>query len=79
MEENRELIGDLLHLFWQRSSDACPLECVEAEKQEAEFKEWVKTLDFSTLQDNKQKFKKCLVCELTVCENHGKCLRDQYF
>ena len=39
-------IGDLLQMFWQRSSDACPLECSEAEKQEAEFKEWVKTISW---------------------------------
>ena len=39
-------IGDLLHLFWQRSSDACPLEVGEAEKQEVAFKEWVKTISF---------------------------------
>lgn len=39
-------IGDLLQMFWQRSSDACPLECSEAEKQEAEFKEWVKSVSW---------------------------------
>ena len=39
-------IGDLLQMFWQRSSDACPLECGEAEKQEVEFKEWVNTVSW---------------------------------
>ena len=39
-------IEDLLHLFWQRKSDACPLECSEAEKQEKEFAEFVKTISF---------------------------------
>ena len=39
-------IGDLLQMFWQRSSDACPLECTEAEKQESDFKEWVKSISF---------------------------------
>ena len=39
-------IGDLLQLFWQSSSDACPLECSEAEKQEKEFKEWVKSVSW---------------------------------
>ena len=39
-------IGDILNLFWQRTSDACPLECTEAENQEIEFKEWVKTISF---------------------------------
>lgn len=34
--------SDLLYRFWQRSSDACPLECIEAEKQEKEFNEFVK-------------------------------------
>lgn len=32
---------NLLHEFWQRSSDACPLEVSEAEQQEREFKNWV--------------------------------------
>ena len=31
----------LLYEFWQRSSDACPLEVGEAEKQEELFKQWV--------------------------------------
>lgn len=34
---------NLLHEFWQRSSDACPLETSEAEKQIAEFEEFVKS------------------------------------
>ncbi len=44
-----ELIGGLLYKFWQRSSDACPLECGLAEEQEASFKEWTKTVDLDTL------------------------------
>lgn len=36
-----EQVQALLHRFWQRSSDACPLECTEAEKQEKEFAEFV--------------------------------------
>jgi hypothetical protein len=43
------LMGNLLHLFWQRSSDACPLECGEAEKQELMFKEWVNKLTYNDL------------------------------
>ena len=39
-------IANLLYMFWQRSSDACPLEIGEAEKQESEFKEWVKTVSW---------------------------------
>lgn len=31
----------LLTKFWQRSSDACPLEATEAERQENEFHDWV--------------------------------------
>lgn len=37
---------NLLHEFWQRSSDACPLEASEAEKQEKEFQEFVEKLSF---------------------------------
>jgi hypothetical protein len=44
-----EIVGNLLYKFWQRSSDACPLECGEAEKQEKEFKEWVMSLDWDAL------------------------------
>ena len=36
----------LLYEFWQRSSDACPLECGEAEKQEKEFEAFVEKLCF---------------------------------
>lgn len=39
-------IGDLLYIFWQRSSDACPLECTQAEEQENAFKEWVKNISW---------------------------------
>lgn len=31
----------LLHKFWQRKSDACPLECTEAEDQENEWENWI--------------------------------------
>jgi len=33
--------NDILSDFWQRTSDACPIECGEAEKQEEEFSEWI--------------------------------------
>ena len=32
----------LLDEFWQRSSDACPLTCTEAENEETAFAGWVK-------------------------------------
>jgi len=35
------IMPDLLHDFWQRTSDACPLECSTHEEQERLFKEWV--------------------------------------
>lgn len=31
----------LLHNFWQRSSDACPLEASQAEHEEKEFEKWI--------------------------------------
>lgn len=37
--------GDLLHKFWQRSSDACPLEAIDAEKEERDFFEWTKSIN----------------------------------
>lgn len=33
--------GKLLHEFWQRTSDACPLETTQAEHEEKEFEKWV--------------------------------------
>jgi len=39
-------IGDLLKMFWQSSSDACPLERSEAEKQQAKFNEFVKSISW---------------------------------
>jgi hypothetical protein len=44
-----DIVGDLLYKFWQRTSDACPLEVSEAEKQEEDFKKWVKSLDWDAL------------------------------
>ena len=32
---------DLLHRFWQRTSDACPVEATVVEEQEEEFHDWV--------------------------------------
>lgn len=32
----------LLHEFWQRSSDACPLEASQAEHEEKGFEKWIK-------------------------------------
>jgi hypothetical protein len=46
-----EIVGDLLFKFWQRTSDACPLEATEAEKQEKEFKEWVMSLDWDKINN----------------------------
>lgn len=34
-------IKNLLYEFWQQTSDACPLECGEAEKQEKAFAKFV--------------------------------------
>ena len=33
---------NLLHQFWQRSSDSCPLEASQAEHEEKEFEKWIK-------------------------------------
>ena len=38
---NVNKISELLAEFWQSSSDACPLECGEAEKQENEFNKFI--------------------------------------
>jgi len=34
-------IQEMLNEFWQRSSDACPLEASEAENQVSEWEQWV--------------------------------------
>lgn len=36
---------NLLETFWQRSSDACPLEASEMERQVADFEKFVNDLD----------------------------------
>ena len=36
-----EEVKNLLYEFWQRSSDACPLEAGEAEQQESSFADFV--------------------------------------
>jgi hypothetical protein len=36
-----DIAPGLLHKFWQRSSDACPLEVSEAEQQENEWRKWI--------------------------------------
>ncbi len=37
-------VQNLLNEFWQRSSDACPLDAAEAEAQENEFIKYVNSL-----------------------------------
>jgi hypothetical protein len=36
-----DIAPNLLHKFWQRSPDACPLEVSEAEQQEIEWRSWI--------------------------------------
>lgn len=49
---NADTIGDLLSEFWQTSSDACPLEVSEAEKQEVAFKAFVaKKMEAMTFEE----------------------------
>lgn len=38
---------NLLHLFWQRASDACPLEASEMDEQIKEWEEWVNQIKFN--------------------------------
>jgi len=68
------IVGNLLFLFWQRTSDACPLECTEAEKQETEFKEWVKTIDFDKLIE-KLEHKYCMPDDINSKEEHEEYLK----
>lgn len=39
----RDECKSLLREFWQSRSDACPMDCTDAAKQEAEFELWIKT------------------------------------
>lgn len=43
----QEVAPSLLVNFWQRSSDACPLECCESERQEDDFRRFVKAIDLT--------------------------------
>ena len=42
-QDIKEEIKNLLHEFWNSSSDACPLEATEQENQERLFSEWVES------------------------------------
>jgi len=44
LQKFKDEAKDLLYKFWQRTSDACPLEATEAERQEIEFSKWVSSL-----------------------------------
>lgn len=45
-------IKNLLFEFWQQTSDACPLECGEAEEQEKKFSEFIENkLKAMTFED----------------------------
>ena len=58
-------VKNLLHEFWQQTSDACPLECGEAEEQEKKFSEFVenklKKMNFDDASSYMMKY---------LCENH---------
>ena len=46
-------VKGLLNEFWQRRSDACPLECTEAENEEFEFSKFVEDkIKNSTFEDS---------------------------
>ena len=53
-------IKNLLHEFWQQTSDACPLECSEAEGQEKKFSEFIenklKAMNFEDASSYMMKF-----------------------
>jgi len=71
---------NLLRDFWQRESDACPLEATTAEKQEIEFDNWVdgfssQLLDAeeprSQAKERREALKKAAEPLLKyLCENH---------
>jgi hypothetical protein len=45
-------LKNLLHDFWQQTSDTCPLECGEAEEQERKFSEFIENkLKATTFED----------------------------
>lgn len=73
------IVGNLLNLFWQRTSDACPLECTEAENQELAFEEWVKTIDFDLLlksiREKDTNTKYCMPDDINSKEEHEEYLK----
>ena len=44
----------LLEIFWQRTSDACPLDVTERDNQLNKFEEWLKTVGSQTIDEYKQ-------------------------
>jgi len=71
------IVGNLLNLFWQRTSDACPLECSEHDKELLEFEEWVKTIHFDSLikQSERLEPKYCMPDGINSQEEHEEYLK----
>lgn len=68
---------NLLTLFWQRKSDACPLEANEQENQENEFNDWLLEVDFDHLAQEQgliEKHKYCMPDGINSKEEHEEYL-----
>ena len=69
---------NLLTLFWQRKSDACPLEANEQENQENEFNDWLLCVDFDALVKEQKRidgFKYCMPDDINSKEEHEEYLK----
>lgn len=71
------IIGSLLNLFWQRTSDGCPLECSEHDKECLKWEEWIKTIDFDALIEIADKLspRYCMPDGINSKEEHEEYLR----
>lgn len=67
-----EIIKNLLFFFWKRTSDACPLECSEYDKEIVEFEKWILETDVDKLivqsENNHQRY--CMPDNINSKEEH---------
>jgi uncharacterized membrane protein YheB (UPF0754 family) len=69
---------NLLILFWQRTSDACPLEASKQEEQENEFNDWLLCVDFDHLVQEQKRidgFKYCMPDGINSKQEHEEYLK----
>lgn len=71
-----EIVKQLLFLFWQRASDACPLEYSDFELELTKWEEWISSIDFDTLVEASKRHESvyCMPDGINSKEEHDEYL-----